>query len=261
LRLSKLANWFKNTDSKADRLEAQPNRPEIAKLKLEIEKLNEQLQQAHKQTAQLKAQLQINQGFQIELGETQLKLQNAQTEAQRYKKELFESQKRLDSMQSQITQAQQKLAKFQNWEQQLKTPIQITDITKTLPKQEFDTLWGFGIISPQAEFTTTTGAIVVKGWVLGKKSPAETLRVIYDDHTLLETPVKLRRPIVVQRYPDIPTANSSGFEFAFSVAGISATTQLNLHAVLADKTEIALCDITLNPQLIESNDTQTLIQT
>ena len=256
MRLSKLANWFKNKDSAANQQPGPPDRLKPEKLKLEIEKLNERLQQAHKQIAQLEAQLQINQGFQVELGETQLKLQTAQTEAQRYKKELFERQKQLDSIQSQLTQARQTLAKFQNWEQQLEIPIQVTDISKTLPKQEFETLWGFGIISPQAEFTTTTGAIVVKGWVLGKKSQAETLKVLYSGKTLLETAIELRRPVVSQRYPDIPTANSSGFEFSLSVAGISTTTQLNLSAVLADKTEVALCDITLNPQPIESNDTQ-----
>lgn len=258
MRLSQLANWFKNTEldkkQQPDNLEV-PQRPELQKLNLENERLSDRLKQARKQIAQLEAQLQINQGFRIELGETQARLQLAEAEIQRHKKVLFEGQKQLNLTQSQLAQAQQTLAKFQNWQQQLKIPIQITDISKTLPKQEFETLWGFGIVSPEAEFVITTGAILVKGWVLGKKAKAETLRVVYDGQTLLETPVKLRRPLVAQRYPDIPTAGQSGFEFSLAVAGISTTTKLSLSAVLSDETTVDLCDITLNPLLIESNDT------
>ena len=168
---------------------------------------------------------------------------------------MFEGQKQLNSIQSQLTSAQQTLANFQNWEQQLKTPIQITDISKTLSKENFNTLWGFGIMSPEVNFTTTTGAILVKGWVLGKQAQTQTLKVDYKDTTIVETPVKLRRPAVAQRYPDIPQAGESGFEFSLSVVGITSKTKLSLSTVLSDETAIALCDIILNPQLIESNET------
>ena len=259
---SKFANWFKNTDLEEDRQPVEvPQKPEPEaqrqdrQLNSENQKLNDRLKQAQKRVAQLEAQLQISQGFRIELGETHAQLQIAETEVQRYKKELFEGQKQLNLIQERLTGTQQTLAKFQNWEQQLKTPIQVTDISKTLPKENFDTLWGFGIMSPEVEFTITTGAILVKGWVLGKQAQAQTLRVAYKDTTLLETPVKLRRPLVAQRYPDIPTASHSGFEFSLSVVGISGTTKLSLSAVLADETAIALCDIVLSPQLIESNET------
>lgn len=259
MRLLQLTNWFKNTEldekQQPDNSEVPQDRSKLQKLNLENEKLSDRLQQAQKQVAQLEAQLQINQGFRIELGETQAKLQLAEAEIQRYKKVLFEGQKQLNLTQSQLARSQQTLAKFQNWQQQLKIPIQITDITKTLPKHEFETLWGFGIISPETEFIITTGAISVKGWVLGKKAKAETLRVSYDGQTLLETTVKLRRPLVAQRYPDIPTASQSGFEFSLAVTGLSTTTKLSLSAVLADETTVDLCDITLNPLSIESDDT------
>jgi predicted RNase H-like nuclease (RuvC/YqgF family) len=153
LRLSKFANWFKNTDpekEKEQEQERQPVEPQERQNPLELEKLNsenqilsDRLQQAQKQVAQLQAQLQINQGFRIELGETQAKLQIAQAEVQRYKKQLFEGQKQLNLIQSQLAQTQETLAKFQNWEQQLKTPVQIVDINKTLPKENFVILWGF----------------------------------------------------------------------------------------------------------------------
>ncbi|MGF1589223.1 MAG: hypothetical protein ACFCU7_08275 [Pleurocapsa sp.] len=259
MRLTKLANWLSNGDLEKYRLQAQQEQAKLPKMESELAKFRRDFQKSQKELAQAKAQLQINQGFQIELGETQQKLQQVQTEAQHYKQELFEQQKQFDLTQSQFQLIQQKLAKAQNWTQQLKTPIQITDIKKTLPKQDFETLWGFGIITPNVDFTITTGAILVKGWVLGKKAQAQTVRVKYQNESLLETPVQLRRPIVIQQYPDIPSASKSGFEFAVAVASIPAEIELSLEALLTDQTVVSLCDFRLKPLTIESNDTQSLI--
>lgn len=256
MRLTKLANWFSDGDLekyKQKALATQQAQAKLHTMESKLEKLSNDFQQAQKELAQTKAQLQINQGFQIELGETQLKLQKVDADARRYKKESFEWQKQLNSLQSQFKQVQQALVKSQNWLQQIKTPIEVTEIKKTLPK-DFDTLWGFGIITPSVKSVTTTGAILVKGWVLGKKASAQTLKVVYQSENLLETPIELRRPMVVQQYPDIPAANRSGFEFSLAVAGIPAKITLNLEAVLADKTVVPLCDLVLT-QTIESENT------
>lgn len=253
MRLLKLANWLSEGDLdqyKQQAQQAQQNQARLANMESELERLRNVHQATQKELAQAKAQLQINQGFQIELGETQLQLKKIEAEATHYKKELFEQTKELNLTRSQLIQAQQAIARSQNWTRQIKIPIQITDISKTLSKQNFDTLWGFGIITPKADSTTTTGAIIVKGWVLGKKAQAQTLKVIYQTETLLETPVRDPRPMVVQQYPDISTANQSGFEFSLAVSGISTETQLNLEAILADETIIPLCTLTLKPQLI-----------
>jgi len=261
LRLPKLANWFSDGDlekyqQKAQEIQKAQN--ELQKNKSELDNLNLELEKSAKELAQVKAQLQIYQGFQIELGETQVKLQQAETQIQGYKKQLFEQKKQFNDSQSQFEQTQQALdtlSQSQDWLHQIKTPIQISDIKKTLPKKDFETLWGFGIITPTVKSTITTGAILVKGWVLGKKAQATTLRVLYQTEILLETPVKLRRPLVIQQYPDIPTASQSGFEFSLAVAGISTETELCLEAVLEDQTIVPLCNFMLKYQAIESNDT------
>jgi hypothetical protein len=264
LKLNKLANWFSHEDSEKDKLTEQPpeqTEAKWAKMQLKIEKLDQDLQEAHKELAQTKAQLQINQGFQIELGETQLKLQQTEAQLQRYKKDLFEQQKQLNIAQDQYQTTQKTLAQIaeqKNWLSQLKTPVQIVDIKKTLPKQDFETLWGFGILSPTVDTIITTGAIFVRGWVLGKKAQAQTVRVLYQGETLLETTVNLRRPVIAQQYPDIPLAGESGFEFSLAVTGITTEIALNIEASLADQTIVSLCDVLLKPQTIdsiESNDT------
>ena len=258
MRLPKLANWFSDGDLEKYQQQAKQAQAELKKVKSELDKLKLDFQKSAKELAQTKAQLQINQGFQIELGETQLKLQQAEVKIQRYKQELFEQQKQLSEKQSQFQQTQQaldQLAQSQDWLHQIKTPIQIIDIKKTLPKHEFETLWGFGIITPTVESTITTGAILVKGWVLGKKAPAKTVRVLYQTESLLETPVKLPLSLVIQQYPDIPMANQSGFEFSLAVAGISNEVELCLEAVLTDESTVPLCNFVLKYQVIESNDT------
>lgn len=258
MRFPKLANWFSDGDLEKYQQQAQQAQSQLQKAKSKIDDLNHDAAESQKELAQAKAQLLINQGFQIELGETQLKLQQAQAEAQRYKQKLLEQQKYFTAKQSQLQQKQQaldKLAQSQDWFNQVKAPIQIVDIKKTLPKKDFETLWGFGIITPTIKSEITTGAILVKGWVLGKKAQAKTLRVLSQDQCLLETPVKLRRPIVVQQYPDIPTANASGFEFSLAVTGMLTETELCLEAELADQTIVSLCNFRLKPLAIESKDT------
>ncbi len=261
MRLPKLANWFSDGDLEKYQQQAQQGQQlqaELQKTKSQLDKLNLDCQKSEKELAQAKAQLQIYQGFQIELGETQIKLQQAEAQIQRYKKEIFDQQQYFRERQTQFQEAQKtldKLAQPQDWLNQIRTPIQIVDIKKTLPKHDFETLWGFGIITPTAKSMITNGAMVVKGWVLGKQAVAENVRVSYQTQIVLESPVKLRRPIVVQQYPDIPTANQSGFEFSIAVAGIPNKTELCLEAVLANETIVPLCNFVLNYQAIESNDT------
>ena len=255
MRLFKLANWLSEGDLenyKQQAEQAQKEQTDLLKMKSEIEKLTANLQQTEKELAQAKAQLQINQGFQIELGETQLKLQKLNTETQRLKKDLFEQQKQFNLVSSQLQQTEQTLAIYQDWFELLKIPVRVVDIQKTLPKTEFDTLWGFGIITPTAEFVITTGALSVKGWVLGKKSEAEILRVLSQGKTILETEVSHHRPAVMQRYPDIPTAKDCGFEFSLAVTGMTATANLHLEAVLADRSLVSLCDIVLETEQTET---------
>ena len=258
MRLPKLANWLSEGDLEKYRQKAQQASATIAqmqKMESELTKCQNALKQAEKELAQAKAQLQINQGFQIELGETQLKLRKSNNEAQGFKKELFERQKQFNVLQSQLSQAKQLLSRSQDWKQYLKTPIKIKKIEKILPKENFDTLWGFGIISPKVDFVTNTGAIVVKGWVLGKKSQVKALKVVHQAEQILETSVTLRRPTIAEQYPDISTANKCGFEFCLSVVGISEATELKLNAVLQDLSIVPLCAIILQPEAFESQDT------
>lgn len=259
MRLPKLANWLSEGDLEKYKQEAQQAsaaQAKLQKLESELERCQKNLQQAEKELQQTKAQLQINQGFQIELGETQLKLRQLDEEAQSYKKELFDKQKQLSLTKSQLERAKKSLIISQDWLQYIKSPIVVKEINKTLPKEEFDTLWGFGIISPNADVELLTGALTVKGWVLGKRSKIDVLKVVCQSVKILETSTSIRRPKIAEQYPDIPAANQCGFEFSLSVAGIAKTVELNLEVVLEDSGVIPLCAIVVEPKPIESKGTQ-----
>ena len=261
MKLKKLGNWFSDEEPEKNKPNDQPPPPTdaaLAKYQLKIDKLNEDLQSAQKELTQTKAQLQINQGFQIELGETQFRLQQTQVELQRYKKQLFEQQKQLSTLESEYQSTQQALANTiagQDWLKQLKIPVRVVDIKRTISKGDFETLWGFGILSPTIGTTITTGAILVKGWVLGKKAKAQTVKVMCRGETLLETKVDRRRPGIAQQYPDISMAGKSGFEFSLAVTGIAEIIELSLEAALKDETIVSLCNFVLKPQNIEAKDT------
>ena len=200
MKLTKLTNWFSDEEPEKNNPNEQLKSPadeQIARIQLKIERLNRDLQASQKELAQTKAQLQIYQGFQIELGETQFKLQQTDAELQRYKKDIFDRQKELSAVQIQYQKAQQSLAELsqgQNWLTQLKTPIHLVEIERTLPKRDFETLWGFGILSPTTKTTITTGAVFVRGWVLGKKSLAKTIEVKYKKESLLSYPSQATSP-------------------------------------------------------------------
>lgn len=257
MKLPKLANWLSKGDLEKYQKQARANEQtlhKLQKMESELAKVKNDCQQYQKELIQAKARLQIERGLQIELGETQLKLKQVEAEALRYKQELTERQQQYELAKSKLQQTRQASTESRDWLQQLKTPILVTEIVKTLPKQNFETLWGFGISTPTVGFTITTGAILVKGWVLGKKALAETVEISDRGERILETPVTLHSPTVIQQYPDIPTASKSGFEFSLSVVGIEKA-ELSLTALLSDRTQVPLCNFILKPQLTESNDT------
>jgi multidrug efflux pump subunit AcrA (membrane-fusion protein) len=243
----KLSNWISGGALEKYKQQAQSVRAQLQQTESEIETLNNQTAQLQRELAQAKAQLQINQGFQIELGETQLELQKTQTEFNSCKLQLIAAKKALSQSQVQLQQASKTLAKS-DWLQQVKNPIEVVDIQKILSKKDFDNLWGFGLATPEVKTTATAGAITIKGWVLAKKTKVKILRITHQETTLLEIPVDLPSPIITQQYPDIPKAGNSGFETILTVAGISSKTELILNVVLENNSVIPLCAIFLQAQ-------------
>lgn len=247
----RLSNWLSKGALSRNQQQAELAKAKLKQNELTIEKLKAEIQRNRVEIEQLGAQLQISRGFQVELGETQLKLREAIAESEDCRKQLPATLKQLAIVKSQLKQAQKNLSKSQDWLEQLKNTIRVVDIQKRLPKQEFDTLWGFGVNSPEVNSVTVGGSVQIKGWALGRRSPVSQIQIIYQQQTMLEIPVNLSRPEVTDRYPEIPKADKSGFEVAISIVDMPLEAELELQALLADQTAVPLCAIVLKKE--ESN--------
>ena len=241
----KLSNWLSKGALYRYQRQVELAEASLKQQESTIEKLNAQLKQERIEIEQLVAQLQISRGFQVELGETQLKLREAITESEDCRKKLPAAEKELAQLKSEFQQAQQELSKSQNWLEQLKDPIRIVDIQKRLPKEDFDSLWGFGVNRPDVNTIAVAGAINIQGWALGRKSPVTHIRISYQQQTIIDTPVNLSRPAITNKYPEIPKADKSGFEVAISVVRMPSEAELELQAILQDETILPICAIFL----------------
>ena len=244
----KLSNWLSNGALLRNQKQAELAKAKLKQQELTIENLNAQVKQGRIEVEQLVAQLQISQGFQVELGETQLRLREAIAASENCRKQLPIVQKQVAQLKNRLQQSQKNLSKSQNWLEQLNNKIKVVDIQKRLPKDKFDCLWGFGVNSPEVGAISIAGSVLIKGWALGRKSPVTHIRIDYQQKTIVETLVNLSRPQVTNRYPEIPKANKSGFEAAISVVTMPAEVELELKAVFQDKTILPICAILLKKE-------------
>lgn len=248
--LLKLSNWLSGGALNKYQQQAKVAKAKLQQIESETEHYRVNAQQIEKELAQAKAQLQINQGFQIELGETQMQLQKTKADLSSCQKRLVASEQQLTQSQTKLQQTTKELANSQNWLQQINNPIEVVEVRKTLPKQEFDTLWGFGLGTPKVNTMATAGSIMIKGWVLGKKAQASKIKVTYEEQTIIEVAVDQPRPTIAQQYPDIANAANSGFEFSLAVVGLPPEAEINLVALLDEQDEVPLCAIALKSQTV-----------
>lgn len=210
-----------------------------------IDSLRSELQQSLKDSERLQAQLSMSEGFQVELGETKVELQTMKSRIEQSQYELEVTKNNLEVAELKLQKTLSELADSKNWLEQIKLPVEVVEIKKLIPKEEFEALWGFGLGTPKSGATLSGGAILIKGWVLGRKSPVKKVKVSHEDKIISEFRTGLARPAIMQQYPDIPSAGISGFECLFSIVGIEATTELTLKVELEDESIIPLCAICL----------------
>lgn len=236
----KLSNWVSGGILNKYQRQVESTKNRLQEAESEVANLRIQSKQSRMELEQLSAQLQINQGFQIELGQAQIELKQSKAQLQQCQAEL----EQLQNSQSQPQPTPTELVDSHNWLKQIQLPVEVVEV-KRLPQRDFETLWGFGISSPTANSQAIAGSILLRGWVLGKKSLATKVKVIYQGQTLIETSVEQPRPAITQYYPDIPAAANSGFEVPFSVVAMDSEVELELQAVMKDESIIALGVISL----------------
>ena len=235
----KLSDWLSGGLLTKYRREMESSRAKLQQVQINVDNLKKQLQHSQREAEQAKAQLLIAKGFQLELGETQLKLKETSNKLLQCQQKLQLKQK-----QQEIEQISTKPGSGKDKKRELQTTIDILEV-KRLPQEDFDSLWGFSIASPKAGTKISGDSIPFKGWVLGKKALASTLRINHQDKTLVETPVNLPSPGVTQYYPDIAAAGKSGFKTSLSVGDIPAEAELKIQVLLENQDIINLSVISI----------------
>ncbi len=243
--LLKLSNWLSGGALDRYREQTELAKAKLKQTELTIEELKTNNKQIQRELAQTQAQLQINRGFQIELGDAQIRLRQLEAELTSCQQQLLSTQQKLQQSQDRLQSQTVQLNESQNWLEKLKESREIVRIVKILPKGDFDSLWGFGLGYPQAQTAIDTGAIIIRGWVLGKKAKATKIRVTYQEYILSEISVNLPSPMITQQYPDIPNAGNSGFESCLAITDIPLKHELKLQVLLDDESVIPLCAIFL----------------
>ena len=84
--------------------------------------------------------------------------------------------------------------------------------------------------------------ISLKGWVIGKQSPATSIRVKYDNVLLSEAPINLSRPDVAKAY-NLADGDNRGFKLDLNVIGIPPQTVLTLEVVLGDSGSVKIASL------------------
>jgi len=213
-----------------------------------IDSLRSELQQSLKDSERLQAQLSMSEGFQVELGEAKVELQTVKSQVEKSQYDLEIAKNNLEVTDLKLQSALSELADSRNWLKQINLLVEVVEIRKLIPKEEFEALWGFGLGTPKSGAVLSGGSIMLKGWVLGRKSPVNKVQITYEDQIVSEFRAGLARPAIIQQYPDIPTAGISGFECLFSIVGMEAETELILKVILEDESVIPLCAICLQKE-------------
>ena len=240
-----VSNWLSQGSLEQSQKQAKTTEAKFQQQQSVLEELQTRLQQSQTEIQRLQAQLQISKGFQIELGQTQIELKATKSQLQSLQQDVRDRQKKSEDLTARYEQAQAKLSESQDWLSQVQAPFKVVAVTKLLPKQEFDALWGFGLGSPQADTQIVGGAVAIKGWVLGRKAPISKVQVAVGETVAIESPIGQARPKITQQYPDIPGAGNCGFECCLSLIGMPKKVDLVVRAVAESGKTIALCSISV----------------
>ncbi len=152
------------------------------------------------------------------------------------------SQFLLEANQLELEQKTQELQQANYWLNKNSFPSRAIELTTINKPQLTEKLIGFYFDSPKFPLVINSSILSLKGWVIGKKSPATKVRIKCDDFLLSETPVNLSRPDVAKAY-HLPDGENKGFQLNLNVMGIPPQTILTLEVSLRDRTSVTIATL------------------
>ncbi|NEP78864.1 MAG: glycosyltransferase family 92 protein [Okeania sp. SIO3B3] len=121
------------------------------------------------------------------------------------------------------------------------TIIKILNIKDLEPVPE--SLWGFHINKPVKREKINTYSIEIAGWVLGKNSPVETVRLINQGKVIRKVAVNKNAPEARKIYPENLLAKHCGFSTIVGLAGLPLKSEIIVEAILKNNTQVSIAII------------------
>jgi hypothetical protein len=113
--------------------------------------------------------------------------------------------------------------------------VEIVDVA--MSAREHKQLRGGRIDGPKPGNLIDGHEINVRGWVLGRNSPAVAMESVNDGNVIRRVPLDVRRPDIAAWRPQVPGANQNGSRTTVSVLGMNEL-ELEVRAVLKDQSRV-----------------------
>ncbi len=128
--------------------------------------------------------------------------------------------------------------KNNQWSETNKYTINTTIISCS--QDDPEALWGFNLEEVEQLNTRNPVELMLKGWVLGKKSKVEVIEIIHNHVVVKQVFVNVPRPDVAEAYSSVRDAEMSGFETIVDIGELLDQGELLIQAVCSDKSFIPL---------------------
>jgi hypothetical protein len=115
-----------------------------------------------------------------------------------------------------------------------------SQILEFVPAQlDTERLVGCHIDRPRGAVESSTYAIEIAGWVVGRGLPVVGVDITHDGHSVSRILLENRsRPDVIERFPHAPNAERSGFFTLFNTLSLPPTFSFTLRAILQDEARV-----------------------
>ncbi len=152
------------------------------------------------------------------------------------------SQFLLQANKSELDKKTQELEQANYWLSKNSFPRRTLQIAKSNNPQIKELLTGCYLDSPQFPLVIDSPMLSLKGWVIGKKYPATSIRIKCDDVLLSQTLINLSRPDVAKVY-NLANGENRGFKLNLNVMGIPPETTLTLEVGLGDSASVKIATL------------------
>jgi hypothetical protein len=122
--------------------------------------------------------------------------------------------------------------------------VALSWVSELIPEAlDAERLLGFNLEAPDPGAESGTYALEVRGWVLGKGVPVESVEIMHRGVCLWRVPPDIDRPELRESFPAAGDTGRAGFYVTLNALSVPTEFELVVRVALADKTRVRLARI------------------